>query len=190
MAKNRIDHIDIAKAIGIVLIISSHIVCTTNFSKDLLLTTYWNVLGSFYVPFFFLLSGIFTPLGSGNLLNKPSLIKLGRGILNLIFQFFIFFILGYSLALLIKSTRTASLVSSGIFMFLLFTSGVALPVESLPKIVQQVAHVFPMYHAIQVIQMLWINEFSWAENGANCLAMIFYSILAVVLLVKVRIKWD
>lgn len=53
MAKNRIDHIDIAKAIGIVLIISSHIVCTTNFSKDLLLTTYWNVLGSFYVPFFF-----------------------------------------------------------------------------------------------------------------------------------------
>lgn len=41
MAKNRIDHIDIAKAIGIVLIISSHIVCTTNFSKDLLLTTYW-----------------------------------------------------------------------------------------------------------------------------------------------------
>jgi hypothetical protein len=103
---------------------------------------------------------------------------------------FIFFIFGYSLALLIKSTRTASLVSSGIFMFLLFTSGVALPVESLPKIVQQVAHVFPMYHAIQVIQMLWINEFSWAENGANCLAMIFYSILAVVLLVKVRIKWD
>lgn len=53
MAKNRIDHIDIAKAIGIVLIISSHIVCTTNFSKDLLLTTYWNVLGSFYVPFSF-----------------------------------------------------------------------------------------------------------------------------------------
>ena len=61
MAKNRIDHIDIAKALGIVLIISSHIVCTTNYSKDLLLTTYWNVLGSFYVPFFFLLSGIFTP---------------------------------------------------------------------------------------------------------------------------------
>lgn len=96
MAKNRIDHIDIAKAIGIVLIISSHIVCTTNFSKDLLLTTYWNVLGSFYVPFFFLLSGIFTPSSdSDNLLNKPSLIKLGRGILNLIFLFFIFGITTY-----------------------------------------------------------------------------------------------
>ena len=93
MVKNRIDHIDIAKVIGIVLIISFHIVCTTNFSKDLLLITYWNVLGSFYIPFFFLLSGIFVVSSdSDNLLNKSSLIKLGRGILNLIFLFFIFFI--------------------------------------------------------------------------------------------------
>lgn len=94
MVKNRIDHIDIAKVIGLVLIISSHIVCTTTFGKDLLLITYWNVLGSFYVPFFFLLSGIFAVSSdSDNLLNKSSLIKLGRRILNLIFLFFIFFIL-------------------------------------------------------------------------------------------------
>lgn len=120
MAKNRIDHIDIAKAIGIVLIISSHIVCTTNFSKDLLLTTYWNVLGSFYVPFFFLLSGIFTPpLGSGNLLNKPSLIKLGRGILNLIFQFFIFFILGITTYYIVKGQWLIAFKVNGPLWFLL-----------------------------------------------------------------------
>ena len=66
MAKNRIDHIDIAKAIGIVLIISSHIVCTTNFSKDLLLTTYWNVLGLFLCPFFlFVVWNIYPPPGLG-----------------------------------------------------------------------------------------------------------------------------
>ncbi|RCW15889.1 hypothetical protein CAC02_10880 [Streptococcus gallolyticus] len=103
---------------------------------------------------------------------------------------FIFFILGYGLALLIKSSRMASLVSSGIFMFLLFTSGVALPVESLPIIVQKVAHVFPMYHAIQVIQTLWINEFTWADNGINCLYLLFYSVIALFLLLKVKIRWD
>lgn len=103
---------------------------------------------------------------------------------------FIFFILGYGLALLIKSSRTASLVSSGIFMFLLFTSGVALPVESLPIIVQKVAHVFPMYHAIQVIQTLWINEFTWVNNGINCLYLLFYSVIALFLLLKVKIRWD
>lgn len=103
---------------------------------------------------------------------------------------FIFFILGYGLALLIKSSRTASLVSSGIFMFLLFTSGVALPVQSLPIIVQKVAHVFPMYHAIQIIQMLWINEFTWVENGINCICLLCYSVIALFLLLKVKIKWD
>lgn len=103
---------------------------------------------------------------------------------------FIFFILGYALALLIKSSRTASLVSSGIFMFLLFTSGVALPVESLPVIVQKIAHLFPMYHSIQIIQMLWINEFSLSENLINCVYLICYTVIAIFLLMKVKIKWD
>ena len=103
---------------------------------------------------------------------------------------FIFFILGYALALLIKSSRTASLVSSGIFMFLLFTSGVALPVESLPVIVQKIAHLFPMYHSIQIIQMLWINEFSLSENLINCVYLICYTVIALFLLMKVKIKWD
>jgi len=103
---------------------------------------------------------------------------------------FIFFIFGYALALLIPSARTASLVSSGFFMFLLFTSGVALPVESLPDMVQKVAHIFPMYHSIQVVQMLWINEFTWAENGANCIYLLCYTVISFIMLMKVKIKWD
>lgn len=103
---------------------------------------------------------------------------------------FIFFIIGYGLALLIKSSRTAHLVSSGIFLFLLFTSGIALPVELLPTMVQNIAHIFPMYHSIQVAQMLWIDKFTWAENGTNCIYLFCYSMLALLLLLKLKIKWD
>lgn len=103
---------------------------------------------------------------------------------------FVFFMLGYALALLIKSTRTASLVSSGVFMFLIFTSGVALPVDSLPEIVQNIAHIFPMYHSIEIVQLAWINDFSLAENGINCLYMLGYTIIALLVLKNVRIKWD
>ncbi|MBM0046643.1 ABC transporter permease [Anaerococcus sp. mt242] len=103
---------------------------------------------------------------------------------------FVFFILGYALALLIKSTRTASLVASGVFMFLIFTSGVALPVDSLPEIVQKVARVFPMYHSIEIVQNVWINEFSLSNNGINCLYMLGYTIIAILVLKNVRIKWD
>lgn len=103
---------------------------------------------------------------------------------------FVFFMLGYALALLIKSTRTASLVASGLFMFLIFTSGVALPVESLPEIVQKIARVFPMYHSIEIIQHARINEFSLTQNGINCLYMLGYTIIAILVLKNVRIKWD
>lgn len=103
---------------------------------------------------------------------------------------FVFFMLGYALALLIKSTRTASLVASGIFMFLIFTSGVALPVESLPEIVQKIARVFPMYHSIEIIQHARINEFSLTQDGINCLYMLGYTIIAILVLKNVRIKWD
>lgn len=103
---------------------------------------------------------------------------------------FVFFMLGYALALLIKSTRTASLVASGLFMFLIFTSGVALPVESLPEIVQKIARVFPMYHSIEIIQHARINEFSLTQDGINCLYMLGYTIIAILVLKNVRIKWD
>ncbi|WP_073997521.1 ABC transporter permease [Anaerococcus urinomassiliensis] len=103
---------------------------------------------------------------------------------------FVFFMLGYALALLIKSTRTASLVASGIFMFLIFTSGVALPVDSLPEVVQKIARIFPMYHSIEIVQHARINGFSLAQNGINCLYMLGYTIIAILVLKNVRIKWD
>lgn len=56
------------------------------------------------------------------------------------------------------------MVSSGFFMALLFTSGVVLPIESLPMYVQTVAKLFPMAHSIEVMQLLWIGQLS-IENA-------------------------
>lgn len=64
MTKQRIVHIDIAKGIGIILILASHVIFECNRGTSLESTLYmqWtNILGSFYVPVFFLLSGIFEP---------------------------------------------------------------------------------------------------------------------------------
>lgn len=103
---------------------------------------------------------------------------------------FIFYAIGFLIALLIKSSRTASIVSSGVFMMLLFTSGVALPVESLPTYVQKLAHVFPMFHSIEVVQMMWIGEFSFIDNGLNLLYLIICTILLSIVLRGIKVKWD
>lgn len=57
----RIRHIDIAKGIGIMLIIASHIWITSTLSESLTFRCWDAVLNSFYVPMFFLLSGVFEP---------------------------------------------------------------------------------------------------------------------------------
>ncbi len=58
----RIEHIDTAKGIGIMLIVASHVVLDTDNASEMEGTIYhyWcNFLSSFYVPVFFLLSGVF-----------------------------------------------------------------------------------------------------------------------------------
>lgn len=103
---------------------------------------------------------------------------------------FIFYAIGFLIALLIKSSRTASIVSSGIFMMLLFTSGVVLPVESLPSYVQKLAQIFPMYHSIEVVQMMWIGRFKISDYGFNLLYLLICSILLSIILKEVKVKWD
>ena len=98
--------------------------------------------------------------------------------------------IGFLIALLIKSSRTASMVTSGIFLTLIFTSGVALPVDSLPSIAQKIAYAFPMYHCIEVVQMLWISEFVFTDL-LNHLSYIFVTTVTLMLFLgRVRVKWD
>lgn len=61
MMKERLTHIDNAKAIGMILIIASHIIPSEPVVKNVVYMTWCNVLNSFYVPLFFLLSGMFEP---------------------------------------------------------------------------------------------------------------------------------
>lgn len=103
---------------------------------------------------------------------------------------YIFYTIGFLIALFIKSARTANLVTSGFFMGLLFTSGVVLPLDSLPSYVQTGAKIFPMSHSIEVVQMLWIGELSWAESGNQLIYLFALSIVLLIVLRSVKLKWD
>lgn len=82
----RIGHIDSAKAIGMMLIISSHVWTIPDFSNSLGFRIWDSILNSFYVPLFFILSGVFeTHDFSWNKLFKR-LIHIGK--LIIIFSIF------------------------------------------------------------------------------------------------------
>jgi ABC-2 type transport system permease protein len=102
----------------------------------------------------------------------------------------IFFSLGYLISLFINSARTASLVTSGIFMIFIFTSGIAIPTDSLPALVQKFAHIFPMFHCVQIMQYLWINQFDISKLYGNILYVVLLSLILILILRKVKISWD
>lgn len=56
---NRIIHIDIAKGIGMALIVISHICVSSSFAETQNFKIYDGIINSFYVPLFFILSGVF-----------------------------------------------------------------------------------------------------------------------------------
>ncbi|WP_175637890.1 ABC transporter permease [Metabacillus schmidteae] len=103
---------------------------------------------------------------------------------------YIFYAMGFLIALFIKSARTANLVSSGLFMALLFTSGIVLPLDSLPEYVQYAAKIFPMSHSIEVIQMLWISELSINESFGSLLYLFLLAAVLFIVLRSVKVRWD
>lgn len=103
---------------------------------------------------------------------------------------YVFFGVGFLLALTIKSTRTANLLSSGLFMSMLFTSGVVLPIESLPVYVQKAAMLLPMSHGVEALQALWVGRSEWSAIQGNVLYLVAASVVMSLVLRVVRIKWD
>ena len=59
MNHSRLQHIDIAKGIGMMLIIASHVWTTPSLSESMVFRVWDAVLNSFYVPLFYILSGVF-----------------------------------------------------------------------------------------------------------------------------------
>lgn len=77
----RIGHIDNAKAIGIMLIVASHVVLETDKAStyDAFIYKEWcNLIASFYVPLFFVLSGMFESDSVSWSKTKKRLLKLTK----------------------------------------------------------------------------------------------------------------
>lgn len=76
--KERLTHIDNAKAIGMMLIVACHVIPSGAFGKSGIYETWCNILGSFHVPVFFLLSGIFASSKTDNRKMFARIVKLAK----------------------------------------------------------------------------------------------------------------
>ena len=98
-----------------------------------------------------------------------------------------FFSLGFVLAGLLPSVRSAHAVSMALFFPMIFLSGATIPREILPEAVQRYSQILPLTHVVNLLRALWIGT-PWR----NCLkeTIVLAGMLAVGVAVSSRtFRW-
>lgn len=84
-------------------------------------------------------------------------------VLAFILGSFSFFSLGFVLAGIMPTARTAQVVGMAIFYPMLFLSGAGIPLELLPEGVRKFSAFLPLTHVVTLLRGLWIGE-AWSQH--------------------------
>ncbi len=99
-----------------------------------------------------------------------------------------FFALGFILASLLKTARTAQIVGMVLLYPMLFLSGAGFPRELLPEAVKKVSTFLPLTYVVDLLRGLWIGE-SW--NQQLKAVLVLTAMLLVGTLVSLKIfRWE
>lgn len=165
MSIKRLTHIDNAKAIGIALITASHIIPANNVSINNIYTLWGEILSSFYVPLFFILSGCFEP-------KNYDLTKLKKRLIKLAKYCFIFYIFGIITDGIIYNNWTLTHCTSKTLIWFLF---VLIWITLIVGFLKNYKFNYIIYIALTLIGIiLSYNHSSYFYLGQSCLCLPFY----------------
>ncbi|GFP24715.1 ABC-2 type transport system permease protein [Candidatus Hakubella thermalkaliphila] len=99
-----------------------------------------------------------------------------------------FFALGFVIASLAPTGRTANIVGMVLFFPMMFFSGATFPWKMLPEGVQMVGHVLPLTYVVQLLQGLWFAE-PWGEHLLKVAVLFGMLIVGVVVSAK-TFRWE
>lgn len=99
-----------------------------------------------------------------------------------------FFALGFVLAGITSTARTAQVLGMVLFYPMLFLSGATVPLEVLPPKMQQYASVLPMTHVVKLLRGMWIGE-SWSQHWTEVGVLSAILVIGVVISAK-TFRWE
>ena len=134
-----------------------------------------------------------TLLGMGILIVAAKLVfglRFGGSILQVLLGVSLasiaFFAIGYVLASVTKTARTAQVIGQIIFFPSMFLSGATFPLGMMPEGIQRVSQFLPMTHVVHLLQQLWFG------NGWDGIAVIVLAAMAIVgVVASIRLfRWE
>ena len=99
-----------------------------------------------------------------------------------------FFALGFILAGIIPTARTAQIVGLVLLYPMLFLCGAGYPREFLPEAIRKVSAFLPLTYVVNLLRGLWIGE-TWGQHATD--AIVLAAILAAGVLISVKtFRWE
>jgi len=99
-----------------------------------------------------------------------------------------FFGLGFILAGLMPTARTAQIVGMVLLYPMLFLSGAGFPRELLPEAIKKISTFLPLTYVVNLLRGLWSGE-AWSQHTTNVIVLAV--MLVVGVLVSVRtFRWE
>jgi ABC-2 type transport system permease protein len=99
---------------------------------------------------------------------------------------FSFFAVGFVLAGVMPSARTAQAVGMAIFYPMLFLSGAAIPRYIMPDIVQQIAGLLPLTHVVILVEDLWLKG-TW---NLTSVAVVTVVLILGLVISRFTFRWE
>jgi ABC-2 type transport system permease protein len=119
-------------------------------------------------------------------------IRFEGSVVNVILGFVLsslsFFSLGFVLAGVMPTARTAQIVGMVILYPMLFLSGAGFPRELLPDAIQKISVFLPLTYVVNLLRGLWIGE-AWSQHITELIVLSVLLVLGVLISIK-TFRWE
>lgn len=99
-----------------------------------------------------------------------------------------FFGLGFILASILRTARTAQIVGMVLLYPMLFLSGAGFPRELLPEAIKKVSTFLPLTYVVNLLRGLWIGE-TWGQHTTETLVLAAMLVVGVLISAKL-FRWE
>jgi ABC-2 type transport system permease protein len=98
------------------------------------------------------------------------------------------FSLGFIIASLAPTVRTAETVGMAIYFPMIFLSGATIPVQTMPDTLLKITNILPLTHIVKLMQGLWFGD-SWQNYLINISVIVGLAIVGIFVS-AITFRWE
>ena len=96
--------------------------------------------------------------------------------------------LGFILAAVVKTARTAQITGMAFFFPMIFLSGATIPIEIMPAKVQVLSRFIPLTYVVRMLKGLWFGQ-EWSRFAGEAALLLVLTAVSLAVTVKI-FRWE